>query len=105
MLRKLREGAAVRGAMGHASEVLEANRERIQAYEDFAAELGADPADLALAWLLSRPVVTAPIIGPRTAAHLDAAVAALDLKLDQKTLDRLDEIFPGHRPAPEDYAW
>ncbi|WP_329486726.1 aldo/keto reductase [Kitasatospora sp. NBC_01246] len=105
VLRKLREGAAVRGAMGHASEVLEANRERIQAYEDFAAELGADPADLALAWLLSRPVVTAPIIGPRTAAHLDAAVAALDLKLDQKTLDRLDEIFPGHRPAPEDYAW
>ncbi|MBP0448644.1 aldo/keto reductase [Kitasatospora sp. RG8] len=105
VLRKEREGTAVRGSMGHASEILAANRDRIQAYEDLAAELGTDPADLALAWLLSRPAVTAPIIGPRTPAHLEAAVGALDLKLDQKTLDRLDELFPGHKPAPEDYAW
>ncbi|MFC5885003.1 aldo/keto reductase [Kitasatospora sp. CM 4170] len=105
VLRKEREGTAVRGATGHAAEILAANRDRIQTYEDFAAELGTDPAQLALAWLLARPAVTAPIIGPRTPAHLDAAIAALDLKLDQKTLDRLDEIFPGHRPAPEDYAW
>ncbi|MET8540808.1 aldo/keto reductase [Kitasatospora sp. NPDC004799] len=105
ILRKEREGTRDRSAMPHASELLAEHRDRIQAYEDFAAELGADPADLALAWLLSRPAVTAPIIGPRTAAHLDAAVGALDLKLDRSTLDRLDELFPGHRPAPEDYAW
>ncbi|MCG6495210.1 aldo/keto reductase [Kitasatospora sp. A2-31] len=105
VLRKEREGAAVRGATGRAAEILAANRDRIRAYEDFAAELGTDPAHLALAWLLARPAVTAPIIGPRTPDHLDAAIAALDLELDQKTLDRLDEIFPGHRPAPEDYAW
>lgn len=105
ILRKEREGTRVRGALSHTNELLERHRDRLQAYEDFAAELGADPADLALAWLLSRPAVTAPIIGPRTAAHLDAAVGALDITLDQKTLDRLDEIFPGHRPAPEDYAW
>ncbi|MFJ9696126.1 aldo/keto reductase [Kitasatospora sp. NPDC101183] len=105
ILRKEREGTRVRGAMPHASEILALHRDRIQAYEDFADELGVDPADLGLAWLLSRPAVTAPIIGPRTAAHLDAAVAAVDIELDQKTLERLDEIFPGHRPAPEDYAW
>ncbi|MFE4395348.1 MULTISPECIES: aldo/keto reductase [Streptomycetaceae] len=105
VLRKEREGTQDRSGMALASELLAKHRDRIQAYEDLAAELGADPADLALAWLLSRPVVTAPIIGPRTRAHLDAAVGALDLKLDQKTLDHLDELFPGHRPAPEDYAW
>lgn len=105
VLRKEREGTRDRSAMPYAGELLAKHRDRIQAYEDFAAELGADPADLALAWLLSRPAVTAPIIGPRTPAHLDAAIGAFDLKLDQKTLDHLDELFPGHRPAPEDYAW
>ncbi|MFD5463190.1 aldo/keto reductase [Kitasatospora sp. NPDC127059] len=105
ILRKEREGTRVRGALGYANEQLEKHREQLQAYEDFAAELGTDPAELALAWLLSRPAVTAPIIGPRTPAHLDAALAAFDLTLDQKTLDRLDELFPGHKPAPEDYAW
>jgi aryl-alcohol dehydrogenase-like predicted oxidoreductase len=37
--------------------------------------------------------------------QLHGVLGALDVTLDQKTLDRLDEIFPGHRPAPEDYAW
>ncbi|WP_406196317.1 aldo/keto reductase [Kitasatospora sp. NBC_01560] len=105
VLRKEREGLAVRGVSGHAGEILGVNRERIQAYEDLADELGLDPAVLGLAWLLSRPAVTAPIVGPRTPAHLDTAVAALDVELDRKTLDRLDELFPGHKPAPEDYAW
>ncbi|MFI6448948.1 aldo/keto reductase [Kitasatospora sp. NPDC050543] len=103
VLRKEREG--VRRAGGRSAETLAAKREQIQAYEDFAAELGHEPGDIALAWLLSRPAVTAPIVGPRTLEQLDAAVRALDLTLDQKTLDRLDEIFPGHRTAPEGYAW
>ncbi|MBD0676645.1 aldo/keto reductase [Streptomyces sp. CBMA156] len=105
ILRKEREGTRDRSALPYASELLDRHRDRIQAYEDFADELGADPAVLALAWLLSRPAVTAPIVGPRTADHLDGALAALDLTLDQKTLDHLDELFPGHKPAPEDYAW
>ncbi|HYI55980.1 MAG TPA: aldo/keto reductase, partial [Microlunatus sp.] len=75
------------------------------AYEDLAAELGTEPGELALAWLLSRPAVTAPIIGPRIADQLDSAVRAVELSLDSATLDRLDEIFPGHKTAPEDYAW
>ena len=53
----------------------------------------------------SEPAVTAPIIGPRTVEQLDGALRALDVELDEKTLSRLDEIFPGHRTAPEDYAW
>ena len=49
--------------------------------------------------------MTAPIIGPRTQNQLDAAMRALDLKLDAAALQKLDEIFPGHKTAPEDYAW
>jgi aryl-alcohol dehydrogenase-like predicted oxidoreductase len=82
-----------------------AQREQLQAYEDFSDKLGVEPGTLALAWLLHQPAVTAPIVGPRTADQLDTALKALDVKLDQEALDRLDEIFPGHRTAPEDYAW
>ncbi|WP_441247320.1 aldo/keto reductase [Kitasatospora sp. McL0602] len=103
VLRKENEG--VRRTSGHAANALAARREQLQQYEDFAAELGQEPGDIALAWLLSRPAVTAPIVGPRTLDQLHAAVRAVDLTLDQKTLDRLDEIFPGRRTAPEDYAW
>ncbi|GHE26980.1 oxidoreductase [Kitasatospora indigofera] len=103
VLRKEREG--VRRSQDRQAGVLAARRDQIQAYEDLAAELGHEPGDVALAWLLSRPAVTAPIVGPRTLEQLLAAVRALDVSLDGKTLDRLDEIFPGHRTAPEDYAW
>jgi aryl-alcohol dehydrogenase-like predicted oxidoreductase len=60
---------------------------------------------LALAWLLTRPAVTAPIIGPRTREQFDSALPAVELKLSAEHLRRLDEIFPGYKTAPEDYAW
>ena len=61
--------------------------------------------ELALAWLLHQPGVTGPITGPRTMEQLESAVASVDVALDSDDLARLDEIFPGHRTAPEDYAW
>jgi aryl-alcohol dehydrogenase-like predicted oxidoreductase len=70
-----------------------------------AEQVGAEPGTLALAWLLTRPAVTAPIIGPRTREQLDSALAALDVSLSAEQLSRLDEIFPGRKTAPEDYAW
>jgi aryl-alcohol dehydrogenase-like predicted oxidoreductase len=103
VVRKEREGS--RRTTGRAAETLAAHREQIEQYEDFAEELGAEPGDVALAWLLHQPAVTAPIIGPRTGEQLDAAVRALEVRLDEAALARLDAIFPGHRPAPEDYAW
>jgi aryl-alcohol dehydrogenase-like predicted oxidoreductase len=103
VIRKQNEG--VRRLEGRAKDTLEKHRDQVQAYEDLAAELGTEPGELALAWLLSRPAVTAPIIGPRIADQLDSAVKAVELGLDQATLDKLDEIFPGHKTAPEDYAW
>jgi aryl-alcohol dehydrogenase-like predicted oxidoreductase len=90
---------------GRAKEGLQAHREQVERYEALCARLGEQPADVALAWLLSRPAVTAPIIGPRTLAQLDSAVHAVDVHLSAPTLTELDEIFPGYRTAPEDYAW
>jgi aryl-alcohol dehydrogenase-like predicted oxidoreductase len=60
---------------------------------------------VALAWLLSRPAVTAPIIGPRTMEQLEAALVVLDHKLTKSEMDRLDEICPGYLPSPEAFAW
>ncbi len=103
VLKKAREGS--RRSKGRAAELVENQREQVQAYEDLCDDIGEEPADVALAWLLHRPGVTAPIIGPRTQAQLDGALHALELRLDDKTLARLDEIWPGHKTAPEDYAW
>ena len=55
--------------------------------------------------MLHQPAVTGPIVGPRTMEQLESAVRAVDIKLDEKALARLDEIFPGYKTAPEDYAW
>jgi aryl-alcohol dehydrogenase-like predicted oxidoreductase len=103
VIKKQEQG--VRRLEGRAAQAVAEHREQIEAYEDFAEELGHPPGDVALAWLLHQPAVTAPIIGPRTQEQLDAALRALEVTLDDKALARLDEIFPGHRTAPEDYAW
>ncbi len=84
---------------------IERHRDQLERFETLADELGHEPGDIALAWLLAQPAVTAPIIGPRTMDQLTAAQRALEVNLDQKALDQLDDIFPGHKTAPEDYAW
>src|SRR5919112_5320965 len=90
VVRKEREGR--RRSTGRAQEFLEANQQRIEEYEDFADELGHEPGDVALAWLLHQPAVTGPIIGPRTREQLESAVRAVDVKLDDKALAKLDEM-------------
>lgn len=95
-----------RRASDNAKKSIEKHRAKVEAFEKFAATLDLPPAAIATAWLLSRPAVTAPIIGPRTMAQLDGAMRALEIKLSKETLDKLDEIFPGPGgPAPEAYAW
>ncbi|GAA2285653.1 aldo/keto reductase [Nonomuraea roseoviolacea subsp. roseoviolacea] len=102
VLRKIDKG---RSASDHMVKQLEKHRDAIEQYEKFCDELGEEPANVALAWLLTRPAVTAPIIGPRTIEQLDGSLRTLEIKLDEQALARLDELFPGHRTAPEDYAW
>jgi NDP-hexose 2,3-enoyl reductase len=107
-LRKQREGTAARSSEGRSIDALAKHRDTVEAYEKLAAELGQEPSNVALAWLLSRPGVTAPIIGPRTMGQLDGALDALAIKLDDSTLARLDELFPpvgNGGPGPEAWAW
>lgn len=81
-------------------------RPQLERYETFCAELGNAPGEVALAWLLARPGITAPIMGPRTPEQLAAALRAVDLKLDDASLKKLDEIWPGPGgEAPQAYAW
>lgn len=103
ILHKIESG---RRASEMVQKRLEEHRPKIEAYEKLCADIGDDPADVALAWLLSRPTVTAPIIGPRTSEQLKGSLRALEMKLNEETLSKLDEIFPGPGgPAPEAYAW
>ena len=95
-----------RRAIAEGNQDIAKHRPALEAYEAFCRELGHQPADVALAWLLHNPVVTAPIIGPRTMAQLDGSLPALQLKLSEETLRKLDGIFPGPGgAAPEAYAW
>lgn len=91
-----------RAGMG---ERIEENREALEKWENLCRELSEQPADVALAWLLSNPVVTAPIIGPRTMEQLEGALRAPEIELSDETLKQIDEIFPGYKPSPEGYSW
>lgn len=102
-LEKSKDG---RRANAHMQERIEKEHSRLEQWERLCAELGEKPAEVALAWLLHNPVVTAPIIGPRTIEQLEASMRAPEIELDSKTLYRLDEIFPGPGgEAPRPYAW
>ncbi|MAE16825.1 MAG: hypothetical protein CL911_05220 [Deltaproteobacteria bacterium] len=82
------------------------SRSQIERYELLCKDLESEPAVVAQAWLLQNPAVTAPIIGPRTMGQLESAVKATELKLDQESMAKLDEIWPGPGgEAPEAYAW
>lgn len=103
VLKKIEEG---RRASERVQENVEEHREQIEAYEKCCAEMGEDPATVALAWLLQQPAVTAPIIGPRTMEQLTDSMRALEIELSEAELGRLDEIWPGPGgQAPEAYAW
>ncbi|MFD9218507.1 aldo/keto reductase [Streptomyces sp. NPDC060064] len=107
VIRKEREGGAGRSASGRSADALASTevRAQIQAYEDLLGKHGLEPGEVALAWLLSRPGVTGPIVGPRTADQLASALRAVELELSEELLSALDEIFPGPGPSPEAFAW
>jgi aryl-alcohol dehydrogenase-like predicted oxidoreductase len=102
----LQKQAAGRRSSEAIAERVEKHRPQLEAYESLCKELGEAPADVALAWLLHNPVVTAPIIGPRTLEQLHGNLKSLEVKLGEEVMKRLDEIWPGPGgEAPEAYAW
>jgi NDP-hexose 2,3-enoyl reductase len=110
VLKRTKEGTAARASEqgGRSSDALAEHRTTVEAYEKLAESVETNPADLALAWLLSRDGVTAPIIGPRTLEQLDNSLRSLEVTLDSETLSRLDELFPpvgNGGPGPEAWAW
>jgi len=87
-------------------ESLKKLRPQVERYEALCKEIGEEPADVALAWVLENPVVTSPIIGPRTMEQLEENVRATEIELTEDILKRLNEIWPGPgNQAPEAYAW
>lgn len=103
VLDKAKEGRRTREPLQKSVEKL---RPQIEAYENLCKGIGENPADVALAWVLNNPVVTSPIVGPRTVQQLEKNVESLNIKLSDETLKKLDEIWPGPgNQAPEAYAW
>lgn len=103
VLAKMEQGGR---ASSNLKQQVEALRPQIERYENFCAEIGEHPANVALAWLLHNPVVTAPIIGPSSVKQLSSSLRALEISLSDEQLQRLDEIWPGPGgAAPEAYAW
>ena len=85
---------------------IEKHQSQLRAYEAFCREIHEEPANVALAWMLHNPVVTAPIIGPRTMEQLSGSLKALEITLTDEHVVRLNEMWPGPGgEAPEAYAW
>ncbi len=102
-LQKVKEG---RRSGEWVKEGIEKHRTQLEEYQSLCKEIGEEPANIALAWLLHNPVVTAPIIGPRTIEQFKGSFHALEIKLSEDVLKKLDEIWPGPGgEAPEAYAW
>ena len=103
VLEKASEGRRTREPLQKSVEKL---KPQIEKYENLCKEIGVKPANTALAWVLSNPVVTAPIVGPRTVEQIEDNAKVVDISLDDETLKKLDEIWPGPgNQAPEAYAW
>ncbi|MCI0526384.1 MAG: aldo/keto reductase, partial [Nitrospira sp.] len=95
-----------RRASEEAQELITKHHPQLERYESLCKQLGETPATMALAWVLANPVVTSPIIGPRTMDQLKSNMRALEIKLDDSTIKKLDEIWSGPGgEAPEAYAW
>ncbi|HAJ78572.1 MAG TPA: aldo/keto reductase [Fibrobacteres bacterium] len=101
-------GKPVSGRRGKSTFAAEVDKKRsqIEQYEALCKNIGEPPAVVGLAWLLHNQLVTSVIIGPRTVEQLNDSIRAAKFRIDQQTLRKLDEIFPGPGgEAPNAYAW
>jgi aryl-alcohol dehydrogenase-like predicted oxidoreductase len=90
---------SVRASSGDGEErVVENDLEVVAALKAVAGNRGVPPAQVALAWLLGRPAVTAPIVGATKPAHLDDFLAAVELTLTDEEVARLEAPYLPHAP-------
>ena len=85
--------------------LVDSHRDQLVAYESLCRELGAEPVEVALAWLVANPAVATAVIGAATSGELGSILGATSAELDADTRTRLDEIWPGPGEAPQAYAW
>ena len=103
VLEKIEKG---RRASDNMKKEIEEKRDNLEKWEAFCKEMGKPPAEVALAWVMNNPVVTAPIIGPRTMEHLTGAIKAMKIRFKKDELAKIDEIWLGPGgAAPEAYSW
>jgi aryl-alcohol dehydrogenase-like predicted oxidoreductase len=84
---------------------LKHSRNQIVRWEKFCKNIGEDPANVALAWLIHQDGITSPIIGPRTFQQLNSSMRSMEVKFDNESLEKLDVIFPPAGQSPQYYAW
>ena len=85
---------------------VEGLRPKLEAWEALCSQFGEKPADIALAWMLAKPQITAPIIGPRTLDQLNGSIRAIEIHLSTEQVQQIEAIWTGPRgEAPEAYAW
>ena len=87
------------GKQIYGEEIGDADARVVDRVEELARESGVAPAQLALAWLLHKPDVVAPIVGASKAQHIADAVSALDVKLESETMAKLEELYLPHAVA------
>lgn len=97
---------AGRRAEGGVKDDFKKFAKQIEKYEKFCKKKGETPANVALAWLLANPAVTAPIIGPRTMEQLTGSLRSMKIKFSKADMEELDKNWPGPGgEAPEAFAW
>ncbi|MBE0410304.1 MAG: aldo/keto reductase [Anaerolineales bacterium] len=102
-LEKIEKG---RRSSERIQRLLEKHRKQLKLYETFCKEFGEHPSNIALAWLLHNPAVTAPIIGPRTEEQLERSIKSVEIVLSDDNMVQLNDIWPGPGgEAPEAFAW
>ena len=87
------------GQQLYGEQINEADARVIDRLEALAGDAGVSPAQMALAWLLQKPGVVAPIVGASKTHHLDQAICALELRIDADVRARLEEPYVSHAVA------
>ncbi|TBL80124.1 aldo/keto reductase [Paenibacillus thalictri] len=77
-----------------AQMLLENRRAQMEQFSLLCRDLGEKEANVALAWQLANPAVVSPVIGPSTVEELEDSLRAVEIRLDESTMKRLDDIFP-----------
>ena len=91
LLKKLESGQR---SGKYAERMTPQRLEQLRRFHTLCADYGSDEATVSMAWLLSRPQVTAPLIGPRTIEQLEDSLKALEFRMTPELAEELDRLFP-----------